>query len=104
VKFEKDTANFSNIDPELVPLSEESLRIYRNDFRRNMDYSILAFLLIWGLNVADAAVDAHLKDFNVGDELSLKIQPGHSPMGNTTGISIVLAFRNSQSQPSHAAR
>jgi hypothetical protein len=95
VKYTKDTANYSNIDPELQPLSEESLQIYRNDFRRNMDYSILAFIIIWGLNVADAAVDAHLADFNVGEDLSLKIRPGHSQMGNTTGISVILAFRNS---------
>ncbi len=104
VKYTRDTANYDNIDPELQPLSDESLRIYRDDFRRNMDYSIIAFLIIWGVNVADAAVDAHLKDFNVSEDLSLKIHPGHSQMSNTTGISIILAFRNSPAMPNHAAR
>jgi hypothetical protein len=42
------------------------------------------------LNVADAAVDAHLKTFDVSDDLSLQLKPGYSPMANTTGISLVL--------------
>jgi hypothetical protein len=90
VKYTKDTANFSNIDPQLQPLSTESLRVYRDDFRRNMDYSVIAFLILWGLNVVDAAVDGHLKDFNVNDDLSIRIKPGYSPMANTNGLSIVL--------------
>jgi hypothetical protein len=70
VKFTEDSANYQNIDPRLQPLSLESLRYYRNDFRQNMDYSVLAFLLLWGLQVVDATVDAHLKGFNVNDDLS----------------------------------
>ncbi len=90
VRVTKDSANFDNIDPQLKPLSTESLRIYRNDFRRNVDYSVIAFLLLWGLNVVDAAVDGHLRDFNVSDDLSIRINPGYSPMANTNGLSIVL--------------
>jgi hypothetical protein len=55
-----------------------------------MDFSVLAFILLWGLNVADAAVDGHLKSFNVNDDLSLKIHPGYSPIGNTNGLSLIL--------------
>jgi hypothetical protein len=44
------------------------------------------------LNVADAAVDAHLKTFDVSDDLSLRIKPGFSPLARTTGISLVLAI------------
>jgi hypothetical protein len=40
--------------------------------------------------VADAAVDAHLKTFDVSDELSVRIKPGFSPMANTNGVSLVL--------------
>jgi hypothetical protein len=55
-----------------------------------MDYSVLAFLLLWGLQVVDATVDAHLKGFNVNDDLSINFKAGLSPMANTNGISIVL--------------
>lgn len=63
---------------------------FRNDVRQNVDYSALFFLAFWGLNVVDAAVDAHLKTFDVSDDLSLQIKPGYSPLANTAGVSIVL--------------
>ncbi len=40
-----------------------------------MDLSILIALLMWGLNVVDATVDGHLKGFDVGDDLSMKLKP-----------------------------
>lgn len=68
----------------------DRIRVFRNAVRQNIDYSVLFFLAFWGLNVADAAVDAHLKTFDVSDDLSLQIKGGYSPMANTNGISLVL--------------
>lgn len=85
-----DSALFSQIKPNLRPLSEESLRFYRNQFRRDIDYSVLVFILLWGLNVVDAAVDAHLKTFDVSPDLSLYFKPGYSEMAKTNGFSLVL--------------
>lgn len=68
----------------------ERIRVFRNAVRQNIDYSVLFFIAFWGLNVADAAVDAHLKTFDVSDELSLRIKGGYSPLANTNGISLVL--------------
>ena len=90
----KDTANYKNVHVQLQPLvkrgDKSGLQNYRNEFRRNVDYSVLAFILIWGLNVVDATVDAHLRDFNITDDLSLQIKPGYMPVANTAGIGIVL--------------
>ena len=88
-----DSSLFSQINPNLQPLSEESLRFYRDQFRRDIDYSALVFLLFWGLNVVDATVDAHLKSFDVSPDLSLQIKPGYSEMAGTNGLSLVLKFR-----------
>ncbi len=68
----------------------ERIRVFRNSVRQNIDYTVLFFIAFWGLNVADAAVDAHLKTFDVNDDLSLQVKPGYSPMANTSGISLVL--------------
>jgi hypothetical protein len=92
IKYTQDTARYDEIDPSLQPLSTESLQIYRNEFRQNMDFSVLAFLIIWGLQVADAAVDAHLKSFNISDDLSLKVKPNISP-GMSNGVSLILTYR-----------
>lgn len=68
----------------------DRIRVFRNSVRQNVDYSVLFFIIFWGLNVADAAVDANLKTFDVSDELSLQLKPGFSPLANTNGISLVL--------------
>lgn len=68
-----------------------SLLNYRNEFRRNMDYSILFFLLFWSLNIVDATVDAHLRDFDVSPDLSLKLKP---VLNNSNyGVGLVLTFK-----------
>jgi hypothetical protein len=51
---------------------------------------VLFFVLLWGLNVVDAAVDAHLKSFDVSPDLSLRFKPGYSDMAGTSGFSVVL--------------
>ena len=89
-----DTSNDYQIKQPYFGVKDqpERIRTFRNQVRQNVDYSVLFFLLFWGLNVADAAVDAHLKTFDVGDNLSLQIKPGYSPMAHTNGISLVLAI------------
>lgn len=88
-----DSALFSQIKEHLQRHSEESLRYYRNQFRRDIDYSVLFFVVLWGLNVVDAAVDAHLKGFDVSPDLSFRVKPGYSELAGTNGISLVLNWR-----------
>jgi len=85
-----DTVAFNNIPDYLKPISEGSLRSYRDSYRRDIDYSVLFFVLLWGLNVVDAAVDAHLKSFDVSPDLTLRFKPGYSEMAGTSGLSLVL--------------
>ena len=90
IRLGGDTSAFTQIDPEFQYLSTPAIQSYRNEFRQNIDYSVLFFLVFWGLNVVDATVSAHLKAFDVNDNLSLEIKPGYSPLGNTNGLSLVL--------------
>jgi uncharacterized protein DUF5683 len=89
--------SLAKVDPQLkifVELKEQgSLVNYRNEFRRDMDYAILFTILMWGLNVVDATVDGHLKGFDVGDELSLKVRPTVIPNTMTLGVSLVMSYR-----------
>jgi hypothetical protein len=83
-----DSTLFASIRPNLRPLSEESLRNYRNQFRKDIDYSVLVFIILWGLNVVDATVDAHLKTFDVSPDLSLQFR--YSELAKTNGLSLVM--------------
>jgi hypothetical protein len=51
---------------------------------------VLFFIALWGLNVVDATVDAHLKSFDVSPDLSLNIKPGYSELAQTHGLTIAL--------------
>lgn len=91
--------SLARVDPQLKAFVTPdydysgSLLNYRNEFRRDMDYSVLITLLMWGLNVVDATVDAHLKGFDVSDELSLQIKPTTIPGTMIPGVSFVVNFK-----------
>jgi hypothetical protein len=56
-------------------LNASSLKVNRDAFREYVDYSVLVFVLAYGLNILDATVFAHLKTFDMSDDLSMKISP-----------------------------
>jgi len=89
--------DIDKVHPDLIIHVQQNngsfLQYQRDEFRRNVDYSVIAFLLLWGLNVVDATVDAHLKSFDVSPDLSFHITPGYSELSKTHGISLVLAFK-----------
>lgn len=86
-------ADSMRVDPQFVYLSTQSIRLYRNAYRQNIDYSVLAFLVLWGLNVVDATVDAHLKAFDVSPDIGLKIRAGFNYTTSNAGISLVFFFK-----------
>lgn len=59
--------------------SQSSLLQGRNYYRRNMELSYILGAALYFLNIIDAAVDAHLLDFDVGEDLSLRVQPSLLP-------------------------
>lgn len=93
-----NTADTALINPRLVPLSVQSLQLYRNAFRRDRDYAALYFIITWGLNIVDATVFGHLKDFEVSEDLTLNIHPVIRSNGNA-GVSLVFGFKSPAKNP-----
>jgi hypothetical protein len=58
--------------------STEQLRQNRDTLRNQRDFMYVVMVLIYGLNVVDAYVYAHMRSFDVSDDLSAipSIQPG----------------------------
>jgi hypothetical protein len=88
-----DSSDVPLIDPELSGLGLGSLQNYRNSFRRDRDYSILWFLLAWGLQVVDATVFAHLRQFNISSDLSMQVHPQFNPVNKMPSLSLSLNLR-----------
>ena len=59
-------------------INENELRVYRrraDTWRRNRDLLYLVTLGVYVLNIAEAAIDAHLKGFDVSENLGLNLKP-----------------------------
>jgi hypothetical protein len=80
---------YNNIDHILNNLDLYSLETYRDEFRKDMDYSILWFAILWGVNVADATVFAHMKDFDVSRDLSFHLSPKFDAIDGKPTLSLV---------------
>jgi hypothetical protein len=57
------------------PISGETAKWYRDVYRRYRDYSIVATALVYFLQVIDANVFAYMHDFEVTDDISMKLEP-----------------------------
>jgi hypothetical protein len=53
----------------------ETLRRLRNSYDKNLQLSYIGFFGMFALSALDAYVDAHLKAFDIGDDLSLALRP-----------------------------
>ena len=56
-------------------LDVNQLKRINDGFRRNRDFTYIGMALAWALNIIDANVSAHLKTFDVSDELSIRVKP-----------------------------
>ena len=96
-------AVLAQVDPRMRSLvvsgQDNSLRSYRNEVRKNQDYSVLFFMLFWGLQIVDATVDAHLKEFDVSDKLSIHFAPADGSRGCPTGFSLVFDLHQTRFKP-----
>lgn len=86
------------VDPYVGIYSDANLLTLKNYYRRNMDLSIIFTTVLYALNIIDAAVDAHLFEYDVSDDLTLRVQPqlqlASRPGENSyTGLNITMHFK-----------
>ena len=83
----------NTVDP-LSLYSDDRIVTMKNYYQRYRDLSVIGFTAIYILQVIDAAVDAHLYNFDVGPDLSLQWSPTYttSISGNEFGVRFQLQF------------
>ena len=108
-RFKRIHNQATSTDPEIsgnVPISGETAKWYRDVYRRYRDYSIVATVLVYALQVIDANVFAYMHDFEVTDDISMNIEPALispyneyamntgpiSPMNNAVGMRVGIRF------------
>lgn len=70
-------ANASNPDyvDQYPQYSDANLKYLRDAYRQYVDYSVLVFVAAYALNIVDATVFGHLRQFDMSDDLSIRISP-----------------------------
>ena len=86
----------SNTIDNFPQLSTTSAKNFRDFHRRNRDISLLGFIGLYAIQIIDANVDAHLKEFKINEELSLKVTPNiyafQPGLGRYNGLSFRFTF------------
>lgn len=86
----------TTIDTKYPDLTDGTVQSLRDYHRRNRDIFILSFFGLYALNIIDANVDAHLQEFSINKDLTLRWQPTVSLSRATgrphTGIYFKLTF------------
>ncbi len=78
-------------DPLTKRYNPQQLKILQDAYRQNLDLTVLFTTLGFTLQVMDALVFAHLKNFDVSRDLSLHLRPAVTPVG--AGVALVVNFR-----------
>ncbi len=79
---------------------QEIFRKRKNRYRRWRDWSLAAMLGVYALSVIDAYVDASLSEFDISDDLSLRVEPailndqqGRNPIkSSAVGVQCAFSF------------
>lgn len=87
---------FNSIDPILNQIKNSPTALARNRtvFRQNREQSLLWILIMWGINVAEATVSGHLKNFNVSNDISMDLNP--TIQLNQFGLGVVFKYNPSK--------
>lgn len=94
-KFRNDLFLFLNTGTSQLGLNEQQLRTIVDGARRQRDYFMIFTGFFYILQLIDAHVDAHLKEFDVNPRLKASLEPAMQNSyltGSTVGMSIVLKF------------
>ncbi|MCK0145126.1 DUF5683 domain-containing protein [Arenibacter sp. F26102] len=70
--YDLGTPNAPGADPDF---SEAALESAQERYQEDRDLWLLVTIAMYALNIVDANVDAHLKQFNVDDDLSMDLKP-----------------------------
>lgn len=81
--------------PDYIPAdaNKEQVRNVRNTYRNRRDLVYVGIVLAYGLNIVDAYVFAHMRSFDVSEDLSMRpnIKPTVTPAA-TPGIAFSIDF------------
>lgn len=86
------------ITPTTPDVDNERLERLQNQTQNDRDLTLLAVIVLYALNIVDANVDAHLKQFNISDDLGwrMNVEPylytNHINNDPNYGLALTIKF------------
>lgn len=90
-RIRKANANNPGFEKPYPLYSDENIVFLRDAYRQYVDYSVLVFVAAYALNIVDATVFAHLRQFDMSDDLSVRVSPTMLN-ARTPGISVKITL------------
>lgn len=90
--YKSRLAGFEN-DEFFGVVTTDGLQEAQKNYGRNREISLLVTIAIYALNIIDANVDAHLLQFNVDDNLSLRPHYKLNEFDNKSDLGLTLNFK-----------
>lgn len=94
LRTDGDSTTIDKFDPRYTL---ENLKELKKFYRRNLEFSYIIAGAVYLLNIIDASVDANLFDFDINDDLSLRVEPAmFTPFRSRTsftGLKFTLSFK-----------
>lgn len=89
----KARQNGGELNPKYSPYDAQGVLSLYTSYSKRRDFSIVGMILVYGLQLADAAVEAHFVSFDISEDLSLTLNPWLHTQSNTVGLSFSLKIR-----------
>jgi len=90
--YKRRLAGLPDIDPRTELLTQDQLIDIQRRFRREQELSILVTAGLYLLNIIDANVSAHLQQYNISDDLSLKPKVNFNQPNASTNFGLALSY------------
>ena len=103
--YDYKTGVNTDVSDEVIKIanrySADNLITIRDSYRRSVELSWIVMAAWYGFNIIDATVDAHFFEYDIGDDLTLKVEPtiqsnyemmAYGYGGCSTGVSVKLKF------------
>ncbi|AXG70340.1 hypothetical protein KORDIASMS9_02579 [Kordia sp. SMS9] len=91
--YKRRLAGFTDDEFQNIVDSNDALIDAQEFYQRNRDLSLLLTVVAYVLNIVDANVDAHLLQFNVSDDLSLRPHIDQNQIDFNRNLGLTLNFK-----------
>ena len=93
VRGEETDFKFGPTPDRLIGINENQLKTQRNSLRNQRDFMFIVMGLAYALNAIDAYVFAHMRSFDVSDDLSARTIIGPAILANNSpGVSLSISL------------